>query len=76
MKWNEWRQSLKAEEKSHLGSNGISESVEMAGWGVEQAQERNKEEASEFERNLSSPFGSLPNMALSFHRNVLDSSTS
>ncbi|UKZ91957.1 uncharacterized protein TrAFT101_006925 [Trichoderma asperellum] len=46
MKWNEWRHSLKNEEKSHLGSNDISESVEMAGWGVEHAQERNKEEAS------------------------------
>lgn len=45
--WNEWRQSLRKEEKSQLGSNNISDSVEMAGWGVEQAQERNREEASE-----------------------------
>ncbi|UKZ61970.1 uncharacterized protein TrAtP1_003231 [Trichoderma atroviride] len=44
--WNEWRQSLKSEEKSHLGNSNISDSVEMAGWGVEQAQERNREEAS------------------------------
>ncbi|KAM0461125.1 hypothetical protein ACHAPV_004439 [Trichoderma viride] len=44
--WNEWRQSLKKEEKSHLGNSNISDSVEMAGWGVEQAQERNREEAS------------------------------
>ncbi|PNP44086.1 hypothetical protein TGAMA5MH_04371 [Trichoderma gamsii] len=44
--WNEWRQSFKKEEKSHLGSNNISDRVEMAGWGVEQAQERNREEAS------------------------------
>jgi hypothetical protein len=51
-KWNEWRQSLKSEEKSHLGNNNISDSVEMAGWGVEQAQERNREEASEFEPNF------------------------
>jgi hypothetical protein len=48
--WNEWRQSLKGEEKSHLGSNEISDKVEMVGWGVEQAQERNKEEASKFGR--------------------------
>lgn len=54
--WNQWRQSLKNEEKSHLGSNGISETVEMAGWGVERAQERNREEASEFERNIPPPF--------------------
>lgn len=53
--WNQWRQSLKNEEKSHLGSNGISETVEMAGWGVERAQERNREEASEFERNIPPP---------------------
>lgn len=47
--WNEWRQSLKSEEKQHLGSTDISDKVEMVGWGVEQAQERNKEEASELE---------------------------
>ncbi|KAK4071456.1 uncharacterized protein Triagg1_6117 [Trichoderma aggressivum f. europaeum] len=46
VRWNEWRESLKTEEKQHLGSNGISDKVEMAGWGVEKAQQRNKEEAS------------------------------
>ncbi|KAK4072351.1 hypothetical protein Trihar35433_4415 [Trichoderma harzianum] len=45
-RWNEWRESLKSEEKQHLGSNDISDKVEMAGWGVEKAQQRNKEEAS------------------------------
>ncbi|KAL7793555.1 hypothetical protein V8C37DRAFT_378220 [Trichoderma ceciliae] len=44
--WNEWRQSLKREEEKHLGSNEISDRVEVVGWGVEQAQERNQEEAS------------------------------
>lgn len=54
-RWNEWRESLKSEEKQHLGSNDISDKVEMAGWGVEKAQQRNKEEASEFERPPLSP---------------------
>lgn len=63
--WNEWRQSFRKEEKSHLGSNHISDSVEMAGWGVEQAQERNREEASEFEP--LPPFGALPDMAISHY---------
>ncbi|KAL6856477.1 hypothetical protein J3F83DRAFT_752677 [Trichoderma novae-zelandiae] len=45
-RWHEWRQSLKKEEEHHLGSNEISDKVEMVGWGVEKAQERNKEEAS------------------------------
>ncbi|KKO99905.1 hypothetical protein THAR02_08007, partial [Trichoderma harzianum] len=38
-RWNEWRESLKSEEKQHLGSNEISDKVEMAGWGVEKAQQ-------------------------------------
>lgn len=29
-----------------MGNDNISDKVEMAGWGVEEAQERNKEEAS------------------------------
>lgn len=38
----------------------------MAGWGVEQAQERNREEASEFEQHFRPLlFGTLPDMALS-----------
>ncbi|KAH6609681.1 hypothetical protein Trco_003027 [Trichoderma cornu-damae] len=45
-RWNEYRTSLKNEEDKHLGSNEIGDEVEVVGWGVEQAQERNKEEAS------------------------------
>ncbi|KAL6889590.1 hypothetical protein HDV57DRAFT_333521 [Trichoderma longibrachiatum] len=45
-RWHEWRQSLKKEEEQRLGNNDISDKVEMVGWGVEKAQERNKEEAS------------------------------
>ncbi|RFU76673.1 peptide alpha-n-acetyltransferase [Trichoderma arundinaceum] len=50
--WREYRASLKREEQQHLGGSEISDKVEMVGWGVEQAQERNKEEASEFARRL------------------------
>lgn len=74
--WNEWRQSLKKEGKSHLGNSNISDSVEMAGWGVEQAQERNREEASEFELQFRPlPFGTLPDMALSLSHYVEMSQT-
>jgi len=45
-KWHEYWQSIKSKEVETLGSDGISDKVEMAGWGVEEAQERNKEEAS------------------------------
>ncbi|KAK1247785.1 hypothetical protein MKX07_000673 [Trichoderma sp. CBMAI-0711] len=45
-RWHEWRQSLKKEEEQRLGNNDISDKVEMVGWGVEKAEERNKEEAS------------------------------
>lgn len=38
--------SLKREETKHLGNDDVSEAVEMAGWGVEKASERNQEEAS------------------------------
>jgi hypothetical protein len=44
--WHEYSQSLKNAEKEHLGSDEISEGVEMAGWGVEEAQARNKAGAS------------------------------
>ncbi|KAH8880004.1 hypothetical protein GQ53DRAFT_670788 [Thozetella sp. PMI_491] len=44
--WNNYRQALKDAEKEQLGSNNISEDVEMVGWGVKEAEERNKTEAS------------------------------
>ncbi|KAJ6440432.1 peptide alpha-N-acetyltransferase [Purpureocillium lavendulum] len=40
-----WR-AIKSVETEKLGDDGISEKVEMAGWGVEEANQRNKEEAS------------------------------
>ena len=42
----EYWHSIKNVETEKLGDDGISEKVEMAGWGVQEAQERNKEEAS------------------------------
>ncbi|KAH8200105.1 hypothetical protein TruAng_005726 [Truncatella angustata] len=45
-KWHEWRSTLKEEEKEAFDNNNLSEHVEMAGWGVEEAEARNKAEAS------------------------------
>ncbi|KAI8154679.1 hypothetical protein K4K49_001144 [Colletotrichum sp. SAR 10_70] len=46
--WHEYRAALTKAETQQLGSNDVSEAVEMAGWGVEEAQERNRAEASKF----------------------------
>ncbi|PHH64101.1 hypothetical protein CDD81_4976 [Ophiocordyceps australis] len=40
--WN----SIRKQESKELGDDTISEKVEMAGWGVQEAQQRNDEEAS------------------------------
>ncbi|KHN96959.1 peptide alpha-N-acetyltransferase [Metarhizium album ARSEF 1941] len=45
-KWHEYWRSIKSKEVETMGNGNISDRVEMAGWGVEEAQERNKEEAS------------------------------
>ncbi|KND89732.1 Uncharacterized protein TOPH_05741 [Tolypocladium ophioglossoides CBS 100239] len=46
-KVSEYWHSIKKVESQKLGDDdGISKKVEMAGWGVQEAQERNKEEAS------------------------------
>ncbi|KAK1979575.1 hypothetical protein LZ30DRAFT_596603, partial [Colletotrichum cereale] len=44
--WSESRAALSKAETEQLGSDDISEAVEMAGWGVEEAERRNKAEAS------------------------------
>ncbi|KAK1971741.1 hypothetical protein LY78DRAFT_567343, partial [Colletotrichum sublineola] len=44
--WSESRAALSRAETEQLGSDDISEAVEMAGWGVEEAERRNKAEAS------------------------------
>lgn len=46
-RWQEYRAALKDAEKEELGDNSASEGIEKVGWGVEKAQERHKEEASE-----------------------------
>ncbi|CAJ2503198.1 Uu.00g105920.m01.CDS01 [Anthostomella pinea] len=45
-KWHEYRDALKQAEVKEFGNDDISEHVEMAGWGVQEAEERNKTEAS------------------------------
>lgn len=44
--WYEWRASMKQAEKDMTGDVAVSEQVEMAGWGVEEATEQNKRDAS------------------------------
>lgn len=44
--WHEYRGALKTAEKENIGNDEISEHVEMAGWGVEEAERRHKAEAS------------------------------
>lgn len=45
-RWRGSWQSVKEAETKALGDDDISDKVEMVGWGVEKASERNKEEAS------------------------------
>lgn len=44
--WHEWRASMKKVEADIPGSETVEEGVEMAGWGVGEAEKRNKVEAS------------------------------
>ncbi|KAM3079325.1 DUF1279 superfamily [Clarireedia jacksonii] len=44
--WHDWRFSMKRAEKDIHGSEKINDGVEMAGWGVEEAEEANKKDAS------------------------------
>jgi N-terminal acetyltransferase 2 len=45
-RWSDYRKALKEGEKETFGNDNISEHVEMAGWGVEEATARNQAEAS------------------------------
>ncbi|KAK6951021.1 hypothetical protein Daesc_007550 [Daldinia eschscholtzii] len=45
-RWREYREALKEAERESRGDTEISEKAEMAGWGVEEAEERHKAEAS------------------------------
>ena len=44
--WRDWRQALRKEEMEHTGSDDFSDGLEMASWGVEEASEANKRDAS------------------------------
>lgn len=44
--WHEWTSAMKKTERDATGNNDASEHIEMAGWGVEEAEERNKADAS------------------------------
>jgi len=44
--WHEWRASMKKAEQEFTGDDVVSDAVEMAGWGVEEATEKNKKDAS------------------------------
>ena len=46
-RYRDYKDHLKESERERLGNNEISEGVEAAGWGVEEAEARNKAEASE-----------------------------
>lgn len=46
--WHEFRASFKKAEEETTGDDTISEGVEMAGWGVEEATEENNKNASTF----------------------------
>lgn len=61
-KWHEYWRSIKSKEVETLGNDNISDGVEMAGWGVEEAQERNKEEASEYFLSSSLQIATLGNL--------------
>lgn len=54
-KWHEYRAALKQAELENLGDNEVSRDMEMAGWGVKEAEEANQTEASKPDNdNLSS----------------------
>jgi N-terminal acetyltransferase 2 len=55
--WHEWRLSMKKAEHEATGAEEINDHIEMAGWGVEEAEQKHKAGASMFsQRVLSCPF--------------------
>jgi hypothetical protein len=46
--WQEYRAALKEAEVKQIGNDDVSEGIEMAGWGVKEAEEKNQEGASEY----------------------------
>lgn len=57
--WHDYRQSMRSAEKENFGNDEISEHVEMATWGVEEADARNKAEASKSDNRGVSGWRSL-----------------
>jgi len=51
-KWHEYKESVKQAERQMTGNQDVSDHVEMAGWGVEEARERNKKDASKYTHSL------------------------
>lgn len=51
-KWHEYWHSIKSTEAETLGNDAISNKAEMAGWGVKEAQQHHKEEASMYTSRL------------------------
>lgn len=51
-KWNGYWAAVKKVESEKMGDDEITDKVEMVGWGVEEAQQRNKEEASTYNPHL------------------------
>jgi N-terminal acetyltransferase 2 len=47
MKWHEWREYFKQVERRMIGKGEVKEHTEVTGWGVEEAEARNKKDASE-----------------------------
>ena len=52
--WVEYRAALKQARTERHGTEGVDEAIEMAGWGVEEAQVRNQAGASKFSLDSSS----------------------
>jgi hypothetical protein len=47
-KWHELRSSMKKSEENITGDDNVTETVEMAGWGVKEAEANNKKAASKY----------------------------
>jgi len=47
-KWHQYKESVKQAERQMTGKRDVTDHVEIAGWGVEEARERNKKDASKY----------------------------
>jgi N-terminal acetyltransferase 2 len=58
-KWHEYKESVKQAERQMTGKQNVTDHVEMAGWGVEEARERNKKDASKYSHFLMSSLSQI-----------------